>query len=112
MVVPKKRLVIKKNTAISKNILYNIQKGKIMNRRDFVKKTLVFGGAAGFAGLGSTASLFAQGKTAGAGYPDIAAVKGGEPDVMFRKGINALGGHKTVRENRTVCSYKTKYRLE
>ena len=61
-----------------------------MNRRDFLNRGLtagVFAGVAGFGGLDEV-----KGAT-GAGKPiDLVAVKGGEPDVMFDKGIAALGG--------------------
>jgi uncharacterized protein (DUF362 family) len=64
-----------------------------MDRRTFFKNTL---GATVLAGsylsLGEFEKLIAQGK---APLPyDLVAVKGGEPDVMFVQGIEALGGMK------------------
>jgi uncharacterized protein (DUF362 family) len=62
-----------------------------MDRRTFFKKGIGASVAVGsYLALGGNRSLFA--------YPptpyDLVAVKGGEPDVMFDKGIEALGGMK------------------
>ncbi|MFH0730239.1 MAG: DUF362 domain-containing protein [Pseudomonadota bacterium] len=63
-----------------------------MNRRDFLKKTIGGGIAAGstlaFSGY---AKLLAASPSLPASY-DLVAVKGAEPDVMFDKAIASLGG--------------------
>lgn len=64
-----------------------------MDRRDFLKKTIGGGIAAGstlaFPGVGK---LFAAPK--GVAY-DLVAVRGGEPDQMFDRAIASLGGMQT-----------------
>lgn len=76
-----------------------------MNRRDFIKKGMVAGVAAGSAVLGcDVAKLFAE-SVAGknTGPYDLIATKGGEPGHMFDKGIAELGGMKAfVPQNSTV----------
>lgn len=63
-----------------------------MDRRSFVKTSL---GATFFAGAslahGGWSEIFAAGNLP---Y-DLVAIKGGEPDVMFDRGIEALGGMKS-----------------
>lgn len=63
-----------------------------MDRKDFLK-TLAVTGVAGTVSLRGTLSVMAQ-TAAGPSEPpfDLVAVMGGEPDVMFREGIAALGG--------------------
>ena len=67
-----------------------------MDRREFIKKSIAAGLTAGAAiSTGSIAKLF--GKTPGtaaytAGNYDLVAVKNGEPDVMFNKAMQAMGG--------------------
>lgn len=76
-----------------------------MKRREFILKSIgagVFvGSAATFGGFSSTlASAYrADGKTA---Y-DLVAVRGGQPEQMFNRGIAALGGMKAfVKKGQTV----------
>lgn len=64
-----------------------------MKRRNFLKSSVGAGIATGAAiTFGGVDNLMA-GNNAAAPY-DLIAVKGGEPDVMFDKGIEALGGMK------------------
>lgn len=66
-----------------------------MDRRKFIKKTLNAGIIATTAGAGFSAinPVFSIGKKKVMASPyDLVAVRGGEPDVMFDKGIEALGG--------------------
>jgi uncharacterized protein (DUF362 family) len=77
-----------------------------MNRRDFLFKGL---GAGVIAGVGLTSSFWteeslnAATNTMGVSLPDLVAIKGGEPEAMFEKGIAALGGMKTfVKKGQTV----------
>ncbi|MCX6235657.1 MAG: DUF362 domain-containing protein [Bacteroidetes bacterium] len=67
-----------------------------MKRRDFIKKTLGAGVAAGATmSIGGFTKLFA-GTPYVPGLPfDMVAVKGGEPEVMFDKAIEAMGGMGT-----------------
>ncbi len=63
-----------------------------MDRRDFLKKTIGGGVAAGSAlAFGSYTKLLAASPTSPVAY-DLVAVKGGEPEVMFDKAIDSLGG--------------------
>lgn len=65
-----------------------------MNRRDFLKKAVGGGIAAGSTlAFGGYANLLAAPATPPATY-DLVAVKGGEPDVMFDRAIASLGGMK------------------
>ena len=68
-----------------------------MDRREFLKRVGILTGAAagalmfgGFGRIGRGAPAFAQDRSTR--YPDLAAVRGGEPDAMFDRGITALGG--------------------
>ncbi len=69
-----------------------------MDRREFIKRFATYA-AAGALGL-SGVRLFSQQSPRGSNgtasdapsIPDLVAVKGGEPDVMFDRGIAALGG--------------------
>jgi len=62
-----------------------------MNRREFLKKMMMAGAAAGAAGLfGGPLRLFGQ--NAGTGYPDMVAVRNGTPESMFDRSMIALGG--------------------
>ncbi len=76
-----------------------------MDRREFIKKSFTTGVV--------TTSAFAFGNYSHLfGYPynsffdkpfDLVAVKGGEPDVMFDKGIQSLGGMKNfIKKGQTV----------
>jgi len=63
-----------------------------MDRRDFLKKTIGGGIAAGSTpAFGGYAKLLAASPSPPASY-DLVAVKGAEPDVMFDKAIASLGG--------------------
>lgn len=68
-----------------------------MNRREFVKKSFTAGVMTGTAlTFGNAANLFAYPYRSLFDLPfDLVAVKGAEPDVMFDKGIQSLGGMKT-----------------
>lgn len=71
-----------------------------MDRREFLKKSLDLGIGAGaaiaFGGLPT--SVFA-----GEAVTDLVGVMGGEPDVMFDKGIEAMGGiRRFVKPNQKV----------
>jgi hypothetical protein len=75
-----------------------------MDRRTFFRTGL---GASILAGTALTAGtrrgLLAGAPAAGAAAPDLVAVRGGEPDVMFDRGIGALGGIGTfVKKGQTV----------
>ena len=73
-----------------------------MNRRNFIKKSLQTGLIAGSAiSLGSYANLFAN-KPANDKY-DLVAIKGNEPDIMFDKGIETLGGMRAfIKKGQSV----------
>lgn len=66
------------------------QKSFIMERRNFLK-SLVIGGVAGAMQIKSS-TLSASEPSAGAQQPDLVAVMGGEPEAMYNKAINAMGG--------------------
>lgn len=62
-----------------------------MKRRDFLRKSVSAGLVAGAAySVGGYDKLWAAGVPQA--FPDLVAIKGGEPDSMFDKGISALGG--------------------
>ncbi len=71
-----------------------------MKRREFIKKSFILGGITGasfFINKGK--SLFSQGNN----YPDMIAIKGGEPETMFDKAIKELGGMgEFVKKGQTV----------
>ncbi len=73
-----------------------------MNRRNFIKKSLQAGLFAGSAvSAGSYTNLFAH-NISNNKY-DLVAVKGSEPDVMFDKGIEFLGGMRSfIKKGQTV----------
>lgn len=76
-----------------------------MKRRDFLKKTTAATIAAGTAlKLGGLTSLWAAEANAPADKPyDLVAVRNGEPEVMFDKAIESLGGMGTyVKRGQTV----------
>jgi uncharacterized protein (DUF362 family) len=75
-----------------------------MRRRDFIFKGV---GAGLAAGIGLSTDVFAGNfngmASVAAGPYDLVAVMGGEPDIMFDKGIEALGGMKAfVKKGQTV----------
>lgn len=68
------------------------------SRREFIKTGLVTGGAIMFGGVDNLLSSAFAGDT-----PDLVAVKNGEPDVMFDKAIEAVGGMgRYVKTGQTV----------
>ncbi|MDM8536903.1 DUF362 domain-containing protein [Desulfobacterales bacterium HSG17] len=71
-------------------------------RREFIKKSLSMGIAVGGSFLaGNPWQLFAG--EAAAKIPDLVAVKNSEPDIMFNKAIEMMGGMKRyVNKNQTV----------
>jgi len=73
-----------------------------MKRRDFFRKSVGAGLAAGAAfSLGGYDKLWAAGSPLAP--HDIVAIMGGEPDAMFDKGISALGGITNfVKKGQTV----------
>jgi uncharacterized protein (DUF362 family) len=68
-----------------------------MDRRDFIKKSLATGVITGSAlTFGNYSHLFAYPYPSLFDKPfDLVAIKGGEPDVMFDKAIQSLGGIKS-----------------
>ena len=81
-----------------------------MERRDFLKKSLLAGLTTGavlsmgkFGKLYSAGNLANIGNAENAGAYDLVAVKGGEPDAMFDKAIESLGGiGKFVKKGQRV----------
>ncbi len=75
-----------------------------MDRREFFKKGAQAGIAAGaYMTFGSNLNLLANPKTVDPQLYDLVAIKGGEPDLMFDKGMQSLGGMKNfVKKNQTV----------
>jgi uncharacterized protein (DUF362 family) len=63
-----------------------------MDRRTFFRTGFGASIAAGLSLTGRYSTLFGSSPTASELPYDLVAVKGGEPDVMFQKGIEALGG--------------------
>lgn len=76
-----------------------------MERRDFIRKSIGAGIIAGSAfSLAGVDRLFAgQGNQVRTGAVDLVAVRGGEPDLMFDRGIEAMGGmRRFVKPGQTV----------
>jgi uncharacterized protein (DUF362 family) len=75
-----------------------------MNRRDFFKKSLQASLLAGTTRtFGNYKELLAYSKYLPPSPFDLAAIKGGEPDVMFDKAIASMGGMKAfVKKGQTV----------
>jgi len=75
-----------------------------MDRRNFIKSSLLFGAAAGaVSSLGNVPNLLANERLLTPKPYDLIAVKGGEPDKMFDKAIESLGGMKSfVKKGQTV----------
>lgn len=75
-----------------------------MKRREFLNKSIqaaVISGAA--FSIGSYSTLFGSSLNQTAENYNLAAIKGGEPDVMFDEAIKALGGMKKfVKKGQTV----------
>ncbi len=71
-----------------------------MNRREFIKRSMAAGLVAGTAMASGYFDVFAAEK---AGIPDLVAVKGGEPGLMFDKAVSEFGGIGAfVKKNSTV----------
>lgn len=67
-----------------------------MDRRDFIRKSIQAGIVAGTAAsFGKIPNLFAYPNSQSPTQYDLVAIKGGEPDVMFDKAIESLGGMKS-----------------
>jgi uncharacterized protein (DUF362 family) len=76
-----------------------------MERRDFIRKSIGAGIIAGSTfSLAGVDRLFAgQGNQVRSGTVDLVAVRGGEPDLMFDRGIEAMGGmRRFVKSGQTV----------
>lgn len=75
-----------------------------MDRRDFLKKSILLGAAAGAAqSIGSFSNLFATERNLTPKGYDLVAIKGGEPQAMFDKAIESFGGMKSfVKKGQTV----------
>ncbi len=76
-----------------------------MDRREFIKKSLATGVVTTSAfTFGNYSPLFAYPYKSLFDKPfDLVAIKGSEPDVMFDKGIQSLGGMKTfIKKGQTV----------
>ncbi len=75
-----------------------------MKRREFLNKSIqaaVLGGAA--ISMGNYSSIFGSSIVSPVDNYTLAAIKGGEPDVMFDEAIKALGGMKKfVKKGQTV----------
>jgi uncharacterized protein (DUF362 family) len=66
-----------------------------MDRRDFLRKSFQAGLLTGTAAsLGKIPNLFAYPNLQSPTQYDLVAIKGGEPDIMFDKAIESLGGMK------------------
>ena len=63
-----------------------------MDRRTFFRKSFGASVVVGASLTGKYENLFAAVHNSTVAPFDLVAVKGGEPDVMFQKGIEALGG--------------------
>jgi uncharacterized protein (DUF362 family) len=79
-----------------------MKKTEKLSRRKFLKKGLTLGLVTGGAVvLGRPDFLFAKDTTKGA--PDLVAVKNGEPDALFKKAIELIGGmEQFVKKGQTV----------
>ena len=67
-----------------------------MDRREFIKKSIQAGIILGSASsLGKYSNLLASQTSLPSNNYDLVAIKGGEPDVMFDKAIESLGGMKS-----------------
>lgn len=74
-----------------------------MRRREFISKGAAAGGAAAFAAPYLLLSRKSCAAEPGPGYPDIVAVRDGEPEAMFDRALEALGGMgRFVAKGQTV----------
>jgi uncharacterized protein (DUF362 family) len=70
---------------------------KQINRRDFIQKSTMAGLAGGLAlSLGAYSNALGGELVKGPVSPDMVAIRGGEPDAMFKKAIEAWGGMKRI----------------
>jgi len=68
-----------------------------MDRRDFCKKGIaIVTGSWGAALFNNNIDVFGADEKSPATVPDLVAVRNGEPDVMFDRAIEAIGGIKSV----------------
>lgn len=83
----------------------NTMVGKKMDRRKFISASVKAGiGAAAALSFGTPPKILANvSKTSQESVYDLAAIRGGEPDAMFDRAINSLGGiKKFVKPNQKV----------
>ena len=75
-----------------------------MKRREFFIKSAAAGiGATAYLKFGNGINLFANTKTAPEELYDLVAIKGGEPEAMFARAMQSVGGMKRfVKPNQTV----------
>jgi uncharacterized protein (DUF362 family) len=75
-----------------------------MDRRDFLKRSILLGATAGAAqSIGNFSSLFAKERNLTPKGYDLVAIKGGEPQAMFDKAMESFGGMKSfVKKGQTV----------
>jgi len=66
-----------------------------MDRREFLKKTIQVSIAGSALSLGKYSKLFPSQNISPNSSYDLVAIKGGEPDIMFDKAIESLGGMKS-----------------
>ena len=81
--------------------------GRQMDRREFLRKTLAGGVAAGAAlAAGDMAWLASKALAEKKGMPDLVAVKGDEPTAMFDRAIGEMGGMKAFVPKNSVVVVK------
>jgi uncharacterized protein (DUF362 family) len=75
---------------------------KDKSKREFLKKSLFLGATIGTSRfLGRTDQILAADTSVS--MPDLVAVRNGEPEIMFKRGIEAMGGMKQfVKKGQTV----------
>jgi uncharacterized protein (DUF362 family) len=72
-----------------------------LDRREFIKRSAAIGFGAGLLFLPK--GLRGSARAAVQDYPDLVALKGGMPDVMFERGIKEIGGMgRFVKKGQTV----------
>ena len=73
------------------------------SRRDFLKRGVVAGVAASTLSFRQLSAALSQNEVVTEEAPDMVAVMGGDPDVMLRKALEAMGGiGKYVKKGQTV----------
>jgi len=84
--------------------LSNYNKTTKMKRRDFLKRGAAAGVAVSTLSFSQLSAALSQNQTVVEEAPDMVAVMGGEPDVMLRKALEAMGGiGKYVKKGQTVA---------